>query len=967
MDERYVSALEENPNIIDEKLKRLTINSLRSVFYMLGEYGFLRWIDTKDIPDRLKKLVVDEFNAEDLIKYSYCSGYYSGSYRDGNETIKVKNKNSSSASETMEHENLHFLEGEYALYHLGRFQLEGVTEYLKRLTSIPVEKRNTDRSHLYTYKENVDYVDFICQIVGDGLIRAYFDNSILFEFDDFFEPYLVDKKEDMDSIKVSTAYWKYREMLDKIHEYLHPVNEEERKESRKLGSEVQEELYPKLKEMIINIMVHSIRIKARNLDYYSNGVFQAGDLAKDLGKYISILHNTLVSENIFNLVWVDRYKSFNFISRTDFEKRALEAALSESGINPNKIPQIIELYIEYRFSIENEFSEKCPRIMKEDRSTTLKRILDKRLPKEKGWDVSEYFMTVANIIDKMGIKEDELQFVLDSIIMRYLPPSISPKIASEILSKHLHFYSELYRINQEITNNLHESRFVKISENQFIECRDYVLYFVQFNRTTGKLEYTLIPPDAETFSHNSNNEDNITKFRTPGERDTQHILTYNMSFSKVSIDGKEYTLLRNIKYLGNSYLLDALIHPIIENINQGKYVTKLNDAYDKDGDTLTDLEEGSVVLPDSSSLIVNFRLLAQDIVTCTDSLYIKNQFELIETVYSYLFEKEFFCIPSNFEKISDIFKMLEEPMPKSMQDELLKCMEEVNRKRREHIDSLFTINNVHFSSEEAQKKYREAIKTKQKKKERVLFNQMVRAFVQTEARDAISEPFNNDIYDVSEENIFINGVHYMREEPYYCFPIAKKVDYNTFFELLKKQLEEVPQNKKKAFIRRTINESVFMWYGDSFSYKNIVPYQIVERKTELVDGLIDIFNRYANGDEAVDISQTENIEKELIDLSKEIHDLIVQKRRTNVKEFESDSAEITYNTVKSIIEDPNLREEQKGLLVTTLVENSNRVYKRDQKMKAFMRLALAGDNIPTKEDIKKATDLLDLYKDKIPE
>ena len=92
MDERYVSALEENPNIIDEKLKRLTINSLRSVFYMLGEYGFLRWIDTKDIPDRLKKLVVDEFNAEDLFKYSYCSGYYSGSYRDGNETIKVKNK-----------------------------------------------------------------------------------------------------------------------------------------------------------------------------------------------------------------------------------------------------------------------------------------------------------------------------------------------------------------------------------------------------------------------------------------------------------------------------------------------------------------------------------------------------------------------------------------------------------------------------------------------------------------------------------------------------------------------------------------------------------------------------------------------------------------------------------------------------------------------------------------------------------
>ena len=112
-------------------------------------------------------------------------------------------------------------------------------------------------------------------------------------------------------------------------------------------------------------MVHSIRIKARNLDYYSNGVFQAGDLAKDLGKYISILHNTLVSENIFNLVWVDRYKSFNFISRTDFEKRALEAALLGSCIDSNKIPQIIDLYMENRFRYRNEFAEKCPQILKE--------------------------------------------------------------------------------------------------------------------------------------------------------------------------------------------------------------------------------------------------------------------------------------------------------------------------------------------------------------------------------------------------------------------------------------------------------------------------------------------------------------------------------------------------------------------------------------------------------------------------
>lgn len=783
MDERYVSALEENPNIKDEKLKRMTINSFRSVFYMLGEYGFLRWIYTQDIPDRLKKLVVDEFNAEDLIKYSNWSGYYTGSDRGGNETIKLRDKDSFSASETMEHEDLHFLEGNFALFYLGRFQLEGVTEYLRSLTSIPVEKRNVYHSHSYSYEENVNYVDFICQVVGDGLIRAYFDSIYAGNLNKYLAPYIVDKTDDKDSIKSYDVYRDYKEMLGKIHEYLHPVNEEKRKESKKLGSEVQEELYPKLKEIIINIMAHSIRIKARNLDYYSNGVFQANDLAKDLGKYVSILHNTLVSENIFNLAWVDRYKSFNSISRTDFEKRALEAALSESGINPNKIPQIIELYIEYRFSIENEFSEKCPRIMKEDRSTTLKRILDKRLPKEKGWDVSEYFMTVANIIDKMGIKEDELQFVLDSIIMRYLPPSISPKIASEILSKHLHFYSELYRINQEITNNLHESRFVKISENQFIECRDYVLYFVQFNRTTGKLEYTLIPPDAEAFSHNSNNEDNITTFKIPGEKNTHHTLTYGTSFYRVVVDGKECDSFSSIKFLGNSYLVDALIQPIIENINKGKYVTKLNDSNEKDGDTLIDLMEGSLVIPDSSSLIVNFKLLAQDILTCTDSLYKRNHNELIQTVYRYLFKEVFHCIPSNFNKISDISKILEEPMPKSMQDELLKCMKEVNQKRREHIDSLFTINNVHFSSEEAQKKYRESIKTKQKKKERVLFNQMVRAFVQTEARDAISEPFNNDIYDVSEENIFINGVHYMREEPYYCFPIAKKVDYNTFFEL----------------------------------------------------------------------------------------------------------------------------------------------------------------------------------------
>ena len=158
-----------------------------------------------------------------------------------------------------------------------------------------------------------------------------------------------------------------------------------------------------------------------------------------------------------------------------------------------------------------------------------------------------------------------------------------------------------------------------------------------------------------------------------------------------------------------------------------------------------------------------------------------------------------------------------------------------------------------------------------------------------------------------------------------------------------------------------------MWYGGSFDYSILAPNKIVKRKNQLVDELIDIFKEYAYGDESIDISQTNDIEKKLIDISNETRSLITQKRRKKVIEFESNSAEVTYHTVNEIIENPNLSDEQKRLIVDTLVENSNEVHKKDQKMKAFMRLALAGDNIPTKEDIKKATELLDLYKDKIPE
>ena len=967
MDEIYVSALEDNPNI-DADLKKVVIDSFRSVFYTLGEYGFMRWIDMANMPERLKILIVEEFNAEDLIRYSNCSGYFSGSGLSIDpDKIKVRDKRAYSVSDTLKHEDLHFFSKGWEIWHLGKFQGEGVIQYLKILTSIPREKRNMNYYSSSIYKENVDYINFITQVIGYEIIRAGFDFGYIGSFEKLMASYITDSQEDMEGRKCSDIYEDYKKKLDKIHKYLHPVNEEEEIENRKLEKEVVNELYPQLKEIIVNIMVHSIRIKARNLDYYSDGVFQADNLEKDLKRCIDIVNIALVSKQRFNLSWQNQYTIDNFISRDIFEKRALEAALIESGIDSSKISEVVDLYMKNRFSIRDEFSENCTSILGGERASILKRVLDKKIPKDKEWGISEYFMTVANIMRKMGIKGNEIQFVVDSILVRYLPPNISPKIAKQILGNHLEFFSELYRINQDSINNIYDIKFVKMGENQFVECRDNVLYYVEFNPKEGNFEYTLISPDAETIYNNSDNKENITTFRTPGKSVIQHTLTYTEKFWSVHIDGKRCWPICSVEELGNSYLVDALIHPIKENIDNGKYVTKLNDAYPEDVDTLIDGVEYSAIVPDHSSLIVNFKMFAQDLLECTESIAEKDRSDVIEEAYRYLFNEVFYCIPSNVQKITDLSKILEEPISKSMQDELLKCMAEANQKRREHIDSLITINNVRFSSDEAQKRYTESIKTKQKKKERVLVNQMIRAFVEIEAKDAISEPAMNDSFDLNDENIFISGANHFKKEPNYSFPTARKVDYNKFFELLKKQLEEVPQGKRKEFIKRTINDSVFMWYGGSVDYPILSKNNIVERKNHLISGLVEIFNGYAAGDESVDISQTEDIENELINLSNETYILITQKRRKKIIEFQSNSAEVTYHTVDAIRENPDLSDEQKRLLINTVVQNNNRIYQKDQSMKAFMKLALAGDNIPTQEDVQRATELLDLYKDKVPE
>lgn len=961
----FTRALDENQKI-DEKFRNLMHDTFDGLYSAMGKKNFLRWINTRKISDRIKELVVEEFTKEDFEKHANWTGYYtSGTNR---ERLREGFVNQNVAS----HETLHFFTD---WYFTGEtfpiFINEGLTEYLNR----EFEKLNVGNENVrYTYSRNVDFVGFLHNIIGDSLIKAYLTGSSK-AFSEEFSTYITE-----DGTINTMALDRFYNSLNQVHDVLYPHNNpktiEEQEKSEANKKDVIENQYPVLRKIIGNIVSNAIRKKAHDLEYYEGEMFNIEDAIKDINELTKKTVEVLEKNGTFGL---SRFSSKeNLELHESILKNALTAVLQESHIPNDKIEGILSDAIRNgSITVQgNVMSTRYPMVNREklldainslSGKNPIKDLLDKRLGNKEAYmnnnqfNITSFLMDASLILDKMHVDPELRQVFLDSAILRYLPQDVNRDLIKAMIDKHSKLYVALYQKQQENKRNVVDSKFVKITDTKLIEKRDNKIFFLDYDEKTGRFSEQEIAGDyADQRMRFS--KDVIDKFGGTVKRKTYidrkhggnpYSVMFNEDFSIVTVNNISYDVISSPEKLGDSFLIDEAMKPVLDGIKNNRYVSILNDGEEPSKDA-----SYTWIVPDVRSRVINYSLFLDELRNNATSIPKELRKDIEKAAISSLISRTYLIRPENMEELQNYISglSLKTITDDRVANELYSFTKTLNQSRRSYVEQESQYTGICFRSEDARKRWTESLKAKEERKRRAEFTQDINGFVATDSIACIIEPL--EVKTDEEHYSTMEGIKYLTSQrAQYRTATAGKVDYVAFCDKLKDALSSVDEAKKADFVTRVINESIDMWYGNGTGYPG--DGRILDERFDLSDELVEILTDRVNGNNEVDMIRVREIEKRFLELSREEETIclgILEKRNPII--FESVTVKRDYQTIKSIHEMEDIPEETK----TSIIQGLKDKFKSKRRIDAFAKLALSGECTPTAEDVKKASQVIDFYK-----
>lgn len=968
----FTRALDENQKI-DEKFRNLMHDTFDGLYSAMGKKNFLRWINTRKISDRIKELVVEEFTKEDLEKNANWGGYYT--HGTNRERLREGFVNQNVAS----HETLHFFTDWYFTGEtFPTFINEGLTEYLNR----EFEKLNVENENVrYTYSQNVDFVEFLHNIIGDSLIKAYLTGSSK-AFSEEFSTYITE-----DGTINTKALDRFYNSLNRVHDVLHPNNNpktiEEQEKSEANKKDVIENHYPMLRKITCNIVSNSIRKKAHDLEYYEDGTFNIGDAINDINELTKKTLGLLEKNGTFGL---SRFSSKEDLElRDSILKNALTAVLQESHIPNDEIEGILSNAITSGSIIVqgNVMYTRYPTVNREtlldaidnlSGKSPIKDLIDKRLGNKeaymnnKQFNITSFLMDASLVLDKMHVDPELRQVFLDSAILRYLPQDVNRDLVKTMIDKHSKLYVALYQKQQENKRNVVDSKFVKISDTKFIEKRDNKIFFLDYDEKVGEFS------KQEIFGEYGDQimrfpKEIVDKFggtvkrktyidRNTQGRSMQYSILFNEDFSTVTVNGKSYDVISSPEKLGDCFLIDEAMKPVLDGIKNNRYVSILNDGEEPSKDA-----SYTWIVPDVRSRVINYSLFLDELRNNAISIPKELRKDIEKAAISSLISRTYLIRPENMEELQNYISglSLKTITDDKVANKLFSFTESLNQARRSYVEQESQYAGICFRGEDARKRWTESLKAKEERKRRAEFAQDINGFVVTDSMACIIEPL--EVKTDQEHYSTMEGVKYLtKQRAQYRTAIAGKVDYDAFCDKLKDALSSVDEAKRADFITRVINNSIDMWYGSGIGYPG--DDRISDERFDLSDELVEILTDRVNGNNEVDMARVDEIEERFLELSKEEETVCLEilEKRTPTG-FEGVTVKRDYQAIKSIHEMKAIPEEAKTPIIQDLKAKSKTNLDDKRRMDAFARLALSGEHTPTVEDVKKASKVIDFYRD----
>lgn len=435
-------------------------------------------------------------------------------------------------------------------------------------------------------------------------------------------------------------------------------------------------------------------------------------------------------------------------------------------------------------------------------------------------------------------------------------------------------------------------------------------------------------------------------------------IMFNEEFSNVTVNGKQCEVMTSTEMLGDSFLIGEAMKPVLDGIKNGRYISSLGDGEERiEGVAYTGIGI------DTGSKVINYKLFLEELRKSTKVIPQDLRKNIEKDVICNLISKTYLVKPENMKELQNFIGKL---TPENITNEenvqkLYDFTERLNQARKNYIEQEKKQGLIYFRTEDAKKSWRENEMAKEKRKENIEFRQNVNAFLLTDGAQCVVEPL--DVRTDEEHYSTMQGVTYrIKDRVQYTTASASKVDYETFCDKLKEASANIAENKRDHFVKCAIEGSIDMWYGYGGGYTDVD--RINDERDELLKELTGVLEGKINGNLELDTAKTSEIESKFLELSREEEGYckeVLEKRKPVI--YENLDVRRDYETIKSIHETSTIPEEAKKPIIVELKNKSKTTLESKRRMDAFAKLVLSGENVPSREDINKATRNIDFYKD----
>lgn len=826
----------ENNIIQDEKLRNLMHDTFDNIFKYLGKENFLRWINMRNLSDRIKKLSIEEFSTEDKDKHTTWNGFYTL----GTDRIKLRDTNDLNVNI---HETYHFITDVNERF--PTFINEGLTEYLNM---------NTLAGSRSGYTLNVNVVKFLHNVLGDSLIKAYLTGNISSDkkFELYFSSYVSnDGKPDLQALQ------DFYKKLDTIHNLKFnskEKNDETAKQRLNLA-------FKDAEEYLQNIASNYIAKKAQNLDYYSFGKLDFSAIKRDIQKINTLLRPCCSSGDYLNI-------------ENNITRRALSSIIENSPLivgcdnKDELISSVIgQIFREAQVKDERGVTHTIPRHIDENKANELfnnrqsvgmdlaKLKLDNNvdISKDGKFDIIEFIRQVGNIEYATDMTKTELDTILGNYILQNCPNGVDVKRIESIVKDNLNLIKNLYDIKYDREKHTIESIYFKLDDNKYLEKRD------------GKQFLVTIDPNGEIH-------------------DKPYNIDIDRIYSITSV-GKEPKTPKKIGDI-DALKVDLMIDKLHRNLDSKDYKSILSDA--EDPFSVKGVFYTADV--DMRSRVVNFPKYIADIKSILAIIPDEKQDEFVNNSVEKLL-KDIYGVPKK--DCFDLYSIMQNDVKYALKTQ----KSEVFEKNIMHLnENTASLNNMRRTRiEENNKHALIGFKTPEVKIIYSLNQKAMRSRqLENDEREFVK---NSDLYVLDKESL---GKHESFPGLYilgaWNCPFKASIDIDGMTNGVKSFIQRYPENERIAKAQELSRKLLRQYYGRESS-RTIQG--IDDQRSSIYDGMQNIICNRIFNEKDIDLDSFNVLEQNMHDIINKEYDYYDKRSAISFVDEQTKEAYNKYQSIQS--------------------------------------------------------------------